>query len=295
MKKLSVHCLNRLKVVVLLACVIGLFCFSCSKKSAKGEEPLARVGDKYLYPSDVKNIFYSTSGGTDSLRVLQVFVNNWIKNQLFAQVAEKNLNEEEKNVQQELDEYRNSLLIHKYQSRLIMERLDTVTTEEQLREYYNNNKNSFELARNIVQLNFVKIDKSKKVKNDITRLFLSSSIKDRKLLAALCEKHAANYFLDDETWLDFSEVQKELPIKQYDEEHFLRNNKFLEINEGKFLYLILIKAYRTKNSLSSFEFEKERIRTVLLNQRKIDLLKKAETDMQQKATENKVIENYTRK
>lgn len=229
------------------------------------------------------------------MRVLQVFVNNWIKNQLFAQVAEKNLNEEEKNVQQELDEYRNSLLIHKYQSRLIMERLDTVTTEEQLREYYNNNKNSFELARNIVQLNFVKIDKSKKVKNDITRLFLSSSIKDRKLLAALCEKHAANYFLDDETWLDFSEVQKELPIKQYDEEHFLRNNKFLEINEGKFLYLILIKAYRTKNSLSSFEFEKERIRTVLLNQRKIDLLKKAETDMQQKATENKVIENYTRK
>lgn len=256
---------------------------------------MARVDDKYLYPSDVKNIFYSTSGGVDSVRVLQVFIDNWIKNQLFAQVAEKNLSDAEKNVQRELEEYRNSLLIHKYQSRLISERLDTVTTEEQLKEYYNNNKNSFELARNIVQLNFVKIEKSNKARNDIVRLFLSSDIRDKQKLGRLCEKNAENYFLDDETWLDFSEVQKELPIRQYDEEHFLRNNKFLEINEGKFVYLILIKAYRTKNTLSSFEFEKERIRNVLLNQRKIELIKKFETDMQRKATETNMIENYTKK
>ncbi len=284
----------RLAIFITWAAVLSLS-YACSKKSASGEEPLARVEDKYLYPSDVKNIFYSTSGGADSVRVLQVFIDNWIKNQLFAQVAEKNLAESEKDVQQELDEYRNSLLIHKYQSRLISERLDTTTTDEQLQEYYNNNKNSFELARNIVQLNFVKIEKSNKARNDIIRLFLSSAIKDKQKLGKLCEKNAENYFLDDETWLDFSEVQKELPIRQYDEEHFLRNNKFLEINEGKFVYLILIKAYRTKNSLSSFEFEKERIRNVLLNQRKIELIKKFETDMQRKATENNVIENYTKK
>lgn len=292
----SAHCLNKLRLAIFItwAAVLSL-CLACSKKSASGEEPLARVEDKYLYPSDVKNIFYSTSGGADSVRVLQVFIDNWIKSQLFAQVAEKNLAETEKNVQRELDEYRNSLLIHKYQSRLISERLDTTTTDEQLREYYNNNKNSFELARNIVQLNFVKIEKSNKARNDIVRLFLSSAIKDKQKLGKLCEKNAENYFLDDETWLDFSEVQKELPIRQYDEEHFLRNNKFLEINEGKFVYLILIKAYRTKNSLSSFEFEKERIRNVLLNQRKIELIKKFETDMQRKATENNVIENYTKK
>ncbi len=284
----------RLAIFITWAAVLSLS-YACSKKSASGEEPLARVEDKYLYPSDVKNIFYSTSGGADSVRVLQVFIDNWIKNQLFAQVAEKNLAEPEKDVQQELDEYRNSLLIHKYQSRLISERLDTTTTDEQLQEYYNNNKNSFELARNIVQLNFVKIEMSNKARNDIIRLFLSSAIKDKQKLGKLCEKNAENYFLDDETWLDFSEVQKELPIRQYDEEHFLRNNKFLEINEGKFVYLILIKAYRTKNSLSSFEFEKERIRNVLLNQRKIELIKKFETDMQRKATENNVIENYTKK
>lgn len=256
---------------------------------------MARVNNKYLYPSDVHDIFYATQGKTDSVKILQAFVDSWIKNQVLAQLAEEQLSEQEKNVKTQLEAYRNSLLIHKYQTHLLEERLDTLVTEEQLRAYYEKNKNSFELAKNIVQLKFIKIDRRAKQLPELRRLFLSSDIRSKKTTAALCEKYAANFFLDDEAWLDFSEVQKELPIKQYDEEHFLRNNKFLEINEGRYIYLILIIAYKTKNSLSSFEFEKERIKNVVLNERKNELLRKLEQTMMQTATENKQIENYTAK
>ncbi len=268
---------------------------SCGKKSAQNDEILARAGDKYLYRSDVRNIFYATSNEADSARILQAYISNWMKNQLLAQAAEKNLSAEEKDVAQEIEEYRNSLLIHKYQSRLLQERLDTVTTEEQMQAYFDKNKNSFELAKNIVQLTFVKTDAKSRHLNEIRRLFLSPDMKSKKELAKLCEQYAANFFLDDEIWLDFSEVQKELPIKQYDEEHFLRNNKFLEIKDGEHVYLILIKSYRTKNTLSSFEFEKDRIKNVLLNQRKIELLQKFEQDMMQHATDKNQTENYTKR
>jgi hypothetical protein len=266
---------------------------ACSKKSATNEEPLARVNNKYLNPSDVQDLFYANTGEADSARILQVYIDNWIKNQLLADIAEKQLNEKEKNVARELDEYRNSLLIHRYQSRLLQERLDTLVTEEELLAYFEKNKNNFELAKNIVQLKFIKIDRKASILPELRRLFLSPDLKSKKELASLCEKHAANFFLDDEAWLDFSEVQKELPIKQYDEEHFLRNNKFLEINEGRYIYLILIIAYRTKNTLSSFEFEKERIKSVVINQRKSDLLKRFEQSMIEKAKEKKEIQNYT--
>lgn len=278
----------------ILCVAIILFFVSCGKKNLSNEEPLARAAGKYLYRSDVKDIFYATNTEADSARVLQVYINNWMKNQLLAQVAEKNLSIEEKDVAQELEEYRNSLLIHRYQNRLLYERLDTAVTEEQLRAYFDKNKNSFELAKNIVQLTFVKMDAKSKHLNETRKLFLSLDIKSKKELAKICEKHATNFFLDDEAWLDFSEVQKELPIKQYDEEHFLRNNKFLEIKDGSDVYLILIKSYRTKNSLSSFEFEKERIRNVLINQRKIELLQHTEFELMQRAIEKKEIENYTK-
>lgn len=280
---------------LLICAIIVLLGAACSKKSATGEEPLARVNNKYLYPTDVQDLFYTTKGETDSARILQVYIDSWIKNQLLAQIAEQQLNEKEKNVSRELDEYRNALLIHRYQSRLLQERLDTLITEEELRTYFEKNKNSFELAKNILQLKFIKIDRKSRILSEVRRLFLSPDLKSKKELASLCEKHAANFFLDDEAWLDFSEVQKELPIKQYDEEHFLRNNKFLEINEGKYIYLILIIAYRTKNSLSSFEFEKARIKNVVLNQRKNDLLRKFEQSMVKKAEENKEIQIYTAK
>ena len=205
--------------------------------------------------------------------------------------AVKNVNED---IQKKLNEYRNSLLIYKYQSKLVSERIDTNISEAQLRDYYEKNKNNFELKKNLVQLIFVKVDHSSVMLNQIKNLFHSSHLGDKEKLSLLCSKHANNFFLDDEVWLDFNEILKELPIKNYDQEQFLRNNKFLEITEGNYIYLINIKAYRIKNSVSMIEFERENIRSILLNERKLKLLKEMEANVMKEAELNKEIERYTK-
>ena len=163
-----------------------------------------------------------------------------------------------------------------------------------MKEYYEKNKNNFELKKNLVQITFVKITESSQALVQIRNLFRSSRISDKEKLAALCVKYANNSFLDDEVWLDFNEILKELPIKNYDQEQFLRNNKFLEIAEGNYIYLINIKAYRIKNSISLMEFERDNIRSILLNDRKLKLLKEMELTLMKEAELNKDIEKYSK-
>ena len=273
--------------------VFLLMVFSCKRKSAPTNEiPLAKAYDDYLYPSDIKGMLSATFSAADSERVMNSYVDTWIKNKVLAHKAELNLTADEKDVQKKLDEYRNSLLIYKYQMKLVSERVDTNVTEAQLRDYYEKNKNNFELKKNLVQLTFVKIDESSAMITQIKKMYRSSHLADKEKLAVLCGKYANNFFLDDEVWLDFNEILKELPIKNYDQEQFLRNNKFLEIKEGNYIYLINIKAYRIKNSLSLIEFERDNIRAILLNERKLKLLKEMELNVLKEAGLNKEIEKY---
>lgn len=281
-----------LKVILFVA--IAFFIASCTKKSSEksNEMALAKAYDQYLYYSDIKGMFSHSLSAADSERVIGSFVDNWIRNKVLAHKAELNLTDEEKNVQKKLDEYRNSLIIYKYQMKLVSERIDTTVTEEQLRDYYEKNKNNFELKKNLVQLTFVKISDTAPILNQIKNIFRSSRVSDKEKLAELCTKYANNFFLDDKVWLDFNEVVKELPIVNYDQEQFLKNNKFLEIKEGNYIYLININAYRIKNSLSLIEFERDNIRTILLNERKVKLLKEIELNVIKEAELNKEIEKF---
>jgi len=282
---------NSFYIVLVLLVWIG-----CKQKQTQStnEPPIVKVYEDFLYPSDLKGMISSTLSTADSERVVKSFIDNWIRNKVLANKAQLNLTDEEKDVQKSIDEYRNSLLIYKYQMKLVNERIDTTVTENQLKEYYEKNKNNFELKKNLVQITFVKITESSQALVQIRNLFRSSRISDKEKLAALCVKYANNSFLDDEVWLDFNEILKELPIKNYDQEQFLRNNKFLEIKEGNYIYLINIKAYRIKNSISLMEFERDNIRSILLNDRKLKLLKEMELTLMKEAELNKDIEKYSK-
>ena len=71
-----------------------LFLLSCTSLDTRNKEKsLAKVYEKDLYLSDVRDIFPSGISGQDSLLILQNYVDKWIKKQLILQKAELNLTE----------------------------------------------------------------------------------------------------------------------------------------------------------------------------------------------------------
>ena len=56
---------------------------------------LARLGDSYLYESEVKSLISNELNTADSLAFIQQYINNWAQQELLLQKAVLNINQEE--------------------------------------------------------------------------------------------------------------------------------------------------------------------------------------------------------
>ncbi len=273
--------------------VLSICVCSCKSPSVTSEEkPIARVGDVFLYLSDIHVSVSAMPDGKDSLEGRNKYINNWIREMLVLQQAEKNLTEEKKNFDKMVENYRKSLITYQYESELVKQKLDTIVSDEEIEKYYTEKKGDFELKDNIIKVTYVKVRKNAPKVDKVKEWYRSSDIKNRDALTSYCHQYAENFYLDDNTWLLFEDVLKEIPMKLYDKEAFLQNNRIIETQDSTYLYFVNIKGFMTKNSDSPLSFEKENIRSVIINKRKVELIKKMREDMYAEGMKNKTFEIY---
>ena len=256
------------------------------------EEAVARVHDKFLYKSDLSQIILPGTSSEDSAIVVNSYIQNWIKKQLVLYRAEANLDNEKKNVEQKLIEYRNSLITYIYESELIRQKLDTVVSEEEIQKYYQENNRNFELKDNIIKVIYLRVKKDAPKIKKIKEWYKSGNPKDRVQLEEFCFQYASDFHLDDETWLLFDELLKKVPIKTYDKEAYLKNNRHIEIEDSTDLYLVNIREMKIRESLSPLSFVQDDIRVLIINKRKLDLIREMEKTTYEEALRKNEFEIY---
>lgn len=128
----------KIKFAIGLMLVLGMV--SCQNSSnGKNDKVVATIYDKVLYQSDLQDILYDGISVNDSLVRTKAFIDNWIRRQLLIRQAENNLEKSELDCLKEIEDYRNSLIIYKYESLLISQNLDTVVSDEEIEKYVNDN------------------------------------------------------------------------------------------------------------------------------------------------------------
>jgi hypothetical protein len=129
-----------MKISIATGLMLVLALFSCqNSKNGKDDKPVAAIYDKVLYQSDLQGIMYDGISTNDSLVRTKVFIDNWIRRQLLIHQAENNLDKSELDCVKEMEDYRNSLIIYKYESMLIAQNLDTVVSDEEIEKYLKDN------------------------------------------------------------------------------------------------------------------------------------------------------------
>lgn len=262
------------------------------EKNPSDTTKVARVYDKYLYTADLENIVPKGTSSADSLLITKNYIDNWIKQNVILHKAESNLNEKEKNVEEQLQKYRNSLITFIYQRELIKEKLDTVVSQSEIESYYNSNQSNFQLRDNIVKFLFVTLNEKSPKLNKLRDWFKSSSASDRKLLEDYCHQFAIDYFLNDDEWIPFDQCVKKTGIKTYNQEEFLQNNRAFEIADSTNITFVCIKDFKIKESLSPLSFETENIRNLIINKRKLQLVQEMEKAAYQQALKDNDFEIY---
>ncbi|MBO6057898.1 MAG: hypothetical protein J6P64_06790 [Bacteroidales bacterium] len=129
-----------MKISIATGLMLVLALLSCqNSKNGKDDKPVAAIYDKVLYQSDLQGIMYDGISTNDSLVRTKVFIDNWIRRQLLIHQAENNLDKSELDCVKEIEDYRNSLIIYKYESMLIAQNLDTVVSDEEIEKYLKDN------------------------------------------------------------------------------------------------------------------------------------------------------------
>lgn len=278
------------KYKVLLFLSTLLACYSCGNKSNKDEAYIARVYDKYLFPDDIDNLVPYGTPKEDSINIVNDYVQNWIRQMLLLKKAELNLSPELMDIEKQLEDYRNSLIIFNYERELLQQKLDTVVSMDEITQYYKDNERNFQLRNNIIRLRYLKLSAKTPNLDKVRRWYRSENADDLDKLAKLATLYAVNYLLDDNNWLIFDEVLKEIPLSGYGIDDFNRNKRYFEINDGQYIYFVAVKGFMMKESRSPLSFEMDNIRKIIINQRKRQLIDQMQQDIYNDALNKNEVE-----
>ena len=270
--------------------------FFKKKEEEKPKENLgnaiARVKGKYLYDRDIKDLFSEDLFENDSILLRKRYINSWIKNQILLDKAENNI-PSLKEIEDKVSKYRYDLILYEYQRKYIDQKLNKTVTEEEIVDYYNKNKSDFELKQNIVKCEFVRLHKNTPKLNKNLKLYTSKNKRNVNKFKEYVMQFSDSYSFDSDIWYDFNDVVNNTPFANYQNQiQFLKKNKFAQESDTSYVYLIKIMDYKISDQVSPIEFVKEKIADVIINKRKVELLKQLEEGVYESAKENNEFEIY---
>ncbi len=284
-----------LKLLLFLIAVVSIS-FSCNRNLMEKEGiVLAQVGNRYLYEDDIKGLVPPGTSVYDSIRMVKSYIRKWVETRLIVEQALKNLPEEKLNFDKQLEEYKNSLIIFQYETELVKQKLDTVVDDKEIEAYYKNHLNDFELKENIVKAVYAVLPNSTEGEDEAKHFKKILELPDSLMIDSL-EFYASNldihYSADTSNWIRFNDLLKKFPIETYNQELFLKNHRIINIKDDKNIYLIKFVNFKIKDETSPLDFEKNYIKSIIINKRKNLLLKKMKNDIIEKGIKEKLFVIY---
>ena len=288
--------MNKLNLLGLA--VVLLTFFSCSSNKTKEAETtvvVAQAGEEKLDEESFISALGTDLSTNDSAIRAKRYIEKWATEALFYQEALSKLDDEEIQIEKQINEYRQSLVNHLYETKVVEANLDTTINAQEIEAYYNEHRDNFILKDNIVKVQYFKIAERSAALPKIKKILYSSVTKDKELLLNLLSENADNFFMNDSTWLLVDDIRKEIPSLREQENFTFSTGRVLEINEEGVYYFLKVKDVMTKNSYSPLNFERNNIRKFILNNRKTQLVNQYKQSLLEKAKADKTFTVYERK
>ena len=258
--------------------------------SYSAENVVAKVGNNTLYRSDIETLIPPGIPYEDSIAMLQQYINSWALKYLLVSKAEGELSKTERDVTDELEDYRNSLLAYRYEKLYIEQRLDTLVTEADSRKYYEANIANLVLDNPVVKARVVKISSSSPNLARIRSMYKAVNLEEVNELERLCYNSADRYVNFDDYWIDFALVARELPIDlQEAQKELQKNRNFIETNDSYYYYYSFFPEIIYPGEHAPLEYYHQKIKESIISKRKQELIAQLEKDLVREALEKNTI------
>ncbi|WP_322550250.1 hypothetical protein [Flavobacterium psychraquaticum] len=262
-------------------------------RAPKEPKAIARVGKSFLYEDDILNLVPSGTSKKDSIAIVKSFIDNWASKKLLFEASERNISKAKTTEFNELiEQYKVDLYTKNYIEDLVVRQIDTLVTDEQIKMYYDNNKQFFNNSSELVKMRYINLVKENPKFVNIKSKFSSFTKKDRKDL----EQQAVNfksYAFNDSIWVDINQVFEKLPfVNLENKDRFISNGINFQYPDATTIWLVKVNEVLPKDSPTPLEFLKPTIKQIIVNNRKLELVNTIEKEITNDAINDNKYEIY---
>lgn len=262
-------------------------------KEETKERVIARVGEKELVASNIKELIPPNLSPADSTVFVEKFVLDWVKKQLMISRAEEAIDFNEARIQKKVLDYQYALMVHELEQKYIDANLDEEVSDEEIQAYYDQKAENFVLRQNLAKCVYFKVP-SKAPNVWRLRRALNNYPKDTVQVWEYANEHAVKAFVEDSVWVKFDEVLMETPLKDVnDKAAFLKRNSSVEVRDEDYIYFLRIFEHKVVGETAPLEFIRENVSDIIINKRKIALKKELEKKIYEEAEQTKAFEIYS--
>jgi hypothetical protein len=225
------------------------------------------VNDKELTKKEAETLMdhlgYDINNKTD----WQMFLDNWVKFEVYRQELKQVDPDKSAIVQLKGESFMGELSGFYLEEAMILSKLDSIVKDKEIQTYYDKNKNSFVLQDYLVKALYLKIPKGTDIEQKIREVYVLKNDKDLTKLNSYAKLYAENFYFDDEQWVYFTELTKDIPLKQLNRDNLVLNRTKTYFSDEEFTYFINIIDFKLKDDTPPLEFLRDQIREIILSER----------------------------
>jgi len=274
--------------------ILSLMVTSCDYfKAPKKSKAIARVGESYLFESDILNLVPKGTSKQDSISIVNSFIERWATQKILFEAAEKNISKEKLDEFTILmEQYKVDLYTKAYLENLVIRQIDTVVTENQIVDYYNKNKQYFKNSNELVKLRYINLVKENPKFAKIKSKFSSFTTKDKKELEQMAIQFKS-YAFNDSIWVDINQVFEKISfINLENKQKYITSGMNFQYPDSTTVWLVKVNKVLPKDSATPLEFLKPTIKQIIINNRKLELINTLEKEITNDAIKDNNYEIY---
>lgn len=253
--------LKRADIYVSLFCLFTLF--SCGTKDAV----VAEVNNRKLTQTEAEILMEHLGYDINNKSDWSLFLDNWVKYEAMRQELEKESPEKAQLVRLKGEGFVGELSAFYLEENRILNQLDSIVSDKEIEKYYEKNKSSFQLQDYLVKALYLKIPKNTDMEKKIREVYVLKNDKDLSKVNSYAKLYAENFYFDDEQWIYFTELTKDIPLKQYNRDNLVLNRTKTYFSDEEFTYFINIIDFKLKDDTPPIDFLRSQIREIILSER----------------------------
>ena len=264
---------------------------ACTNHQLGDKSTLVEVNGRLLTKSEVLAALPSNVSTEDSTRLVNEYMESWIKQQLLLKKAELNVGNDPE-IRRMVDNYKNQLLTEHYLHLLVELKAEIKPTEEQIEAFYEQYQDQYRLKEPILRGLFIVSPLDASNKKTLLKLIKDDEL-NQPMIEAYCLQNASKVDFFVENWVPFRTIKKHLPELNKGDERLLQSSNFYEVEDSLFNYILKVKDYKLAGDIAPLTYVHKELEEYLLNTNKINYLHKMEKNLYEEALRKGII-NYTK-